>query len=280
MRITRRDLLRAALVIAAWSVLLAAAAAARILIGEEYGWPAPEVLELRAQRLAIGSAVGAALAASGVMLQALLRNPLASPYVLGLSSGATLGVFARGLLPILGGASLIEFGADHTAAVIGAVAVMAVVYALGQKRGRIDPLGLLLVGVIINSINGAAIMFISYLAPHFQRGHMTLWLLGYFNENAAWTEIAVVASVTLAGVAAAAWLGPATDVATLSSVEAHGLGLRIHRLRIALFVLAGILTAGSVMLAGPIGFVGLVCPHLVRLSLGPRHRPLVIGSAL
>ena len=126
MKASRRHLLRATLVIAAWSLLLALAAAARILVGEEYGWPAPEVLELRAHRLAIGCAVGAALAASGVMLQALLRNPLASPYVLGLSSGAALGVFARGLLPIAGGAGLIaatdagliELGADHTAAVI------------------------------------------------------------------------------------------------------------------------------------------------------------------
>lgn len=262
------------------SGVLAASALARLLIGEVCGWPGPDILALRLKRLALGLGVGVALAVSGALLQAVLRNPLASPYVLGLSSGATLGVLLASFLPAAAWGAAADFGADHTAALLGALAVMAVVYVLGQRRGRLDPVGLLLVGVIVNAINGAAIMFLSHLTPNPELGQVTRWMLGYLNEDASWAEIGFVGAATLAGTALAARLGPALDVSTLSSAEARSLGLRLERLRLVVFVLAGFLTAGSVLLAGPIGFVGLIAPHLARLALGPRHRMLVVGAAL
>lgn len=271
---------RGRVVLVALGLLLVGTSLARLMIGDTIGWPDRGILELRALRLGIGLSVGASLAVSGALLQALLRNPLASPYILGLSSGATLGYVLVGFLPLAAWPVALQFGADQTGAFIGALAVMALVYALGQRRGWIDPVAILLVGVIVNAMNGAVIMFLSVVAPPNLRSHMTLWMLGYMDENVGWTLLSLVAGMTLVGVVISTALGRAMDVAVFSASEAHSMGLDLRRLRAVLFVLAGLLTAGSVLLAGPIGFVGLVCPHLVRLLIGPRHRSLIIGSAL
>lgn len=272
-RITRR-----AVTFIVLGVLLAAACVLRLIVGESFGWPGSGILEIRAQRLLIGVTIGAALAVAGVLLQALLRNPLASPYILGISTGAALGVMIA--VFAFGSAAAVVFGIDQLAALIGALVTMAVVYLLAQKRGWIDPLGLLLVGVIMNAINGAAIMFLNYLTPHGAKPQITLWMMGYFNENVGWPALGVVAAASVAGIGLAWSLGRAMDIATLSDAEAESVGLNLRRLRLGLFGVAGLLTAGSIVLAGPIAFVGLICPHIVRLAIGPAHRPLVIGSAM
>ena len=280
--------------LAGLTLLLRLVAAARLTIGEPIprleddaiDWPAfRDYLSLRLDRVMVGLFVGGALAAAGVLLQALLRNPLASPYILGLSSGAMVGVTLVEYLGFLGlfGATL-ALGSTHLGALAGALATMAIVYALGQRRGWIDPLGLLLVGVIVNAVNGALVMFFSYLMPAHLRGEVSLWAMGYFNQNVMvewppWSLI-IVGLVTVGGIALAAWFGRAMDLATLSDDEAQSMGLNLRSLRLALFALAGMLTAGSIVLAGPIGFVGLICPHFVRLLIGPSHRPLLVGAAL
>jgi len=276
----------------ALGVLLLLVAAARLAIGEaiprlEDGgvdWSAfRDYLTIRGERVLIGLFVGSALAVSGALLQALLRNPLASPYILGISSGAALGVVVGAWLAgasLLGVLSLDSSVTEHVAAVVGALAVMAMVYLLAQRRGWVDPLGLLLVGVIVNAINGAAIMFFTYLISPLEKARMAEYMMGYFNANAEFGLILAVGGALVAGIAIAALLGRAMDVATLTDDEAASLGLNLRVLRLGLFALACLLTAGTVVLAGPIGFVGLIAPHLVRLMLGPAHRPLVIGSAL
>lgn len=254
----------------------------RLLVGEGLNWPATgEIAGLRLQRAAIGTVIGAALAVAGTLLQALLRNPLASPYVVGISSGAAAGVMLNsiGALGFVAAAGIVKDIGDQTAALAGALATMAAVYVLGQKRGRLDPLGLLLVGVIVNAINGAAIMFINFMSTPADRGQMALWLLGYINEEAGWATIGWVAAVTAMASGAAWACGRSMDLASFSDAEAHSMGVSMARLRLTLFVLAGLLVSGSVVLAGPIGFVGLICPHLVRLLIGPSHRPLILGSA-
>ncbi len=283
---------RPATVFIVLGVLLALAAIARLAVGE----PIPRLdggaidwdklgqyLSFRTDRLLIGLFVGSSLAVSGALLQALLRNPLASPYILGISSGAALGVVLGAWVAgasVLGVVTLSHGFTEHVAAVVGALGVMAVVYLLAQRRGWIDPLGLLLVGVIVNAINGAAIMFFTYLIAPLEKARMAEYMMGYFNENASLTLILSVGGVLTVCMVIAALLGRAMDVATLSDAEATSLGLSLRTLRLGLFALACILTAGTVVLAGPIGFVGLIAPHLVRLALGPAHRPLVIGSAL
>ncbi|MHB1156206.1 MAG: FecCD family ABC transporter permease [Phycisphaerales bacterium] len=263
-------------------VLLIAVSIARIGVGGWYGLDAlgRSVLNERLRELGMGLSVGAALAVGGTLLQALLRNPLASPYLLGVSSGAALGVVANQLLMYLHVYVSMRLLGDESAAVIGAIASLLVVYALSQKRGTIDPLGLLLVGVIVNAINGAAIMFINYIVPNGMRGNIALWMMGYLSSSVDWDTLLMVMLITIAAIGVAVWLGRAMDVATFSDAEAHSMGLNLNLLRLGVFGLAGVLTAGSVLLAGPIGFVGLICPHLVRLLLGPRHRLLIVGSAM
>jgi len=265
------------LVLIILAALLAGACIARLMVGESFGWPdSADILAVRRDRLMIALTVGVSLSVAGVLFQALLRNPLASPYVLGISSGAAVGVMIAwaGWLPFLAGAS------THLAAAAGAMATMFAVYLLAQKNGRVDPVGLLLVGVIANAINGAAILFINYVNPMGMRGDMVRWMMGYINDNIAVDMVLLVGGVTLVGLLLAVALGRAMDVATFSDAESQSLGLSLGRLRITLFTVAGLLTAGSVMLAGPVGFVGLVCPHMVRTLVGPSHRILLIGSAL
>lgn len=259
------------------AAMLIAACVARLMVGDHFGWPdSADILAVRRHRMLIAMIVGAALSIAGVLLQALLRNPLASPYVLGISSGAAVGVMVAwaGWLPFLAGAS------THIAAASGAMATMIVVYLFAQKRGRVDPVGLLLVGVIANAINGAAIMFVNYVNPMGMRGDMIRWMMGYINDNVELNMVMLIGGVTGAGGAIAVAMGRAMDVATFSDAESQSLGVHLGRLRLILFTVAGLLTAGSVMLAGPVGFVGLVCPHMVRLLVGPSHRVLLIGAAL
>ncbi|MBI1372910.1 MAG: iron chelate uptake ABC transporter family permease subunit [Phycisphaera sp.] len=267
------------------ALVLAAAAAARLIIGERVPINAGGAIDwdllhtylaLRRDRLIMGATVGVALGVSGTLLQALLRNPLASPYILGVSSGAALGVMTAwtGVLAALGPM------ATHSAALAGALITMIVVYTLGQRRGWIDPVGLLLVGVIVNAINGAAIMFLHTVVPAARRSGIFDWMMGYLADGTSSSEVVTLGVLTLTGVAIAITFGRSLDVATLSDAEAQSLGLNLRRLRLVVFILAGLLTAMSVALAGPIGFVGLIAPHLVRLMVGPRHRPVIIGSAL
>lgn len=276
-------------------VALLLIALARLLVGDTLGWPEdPVILGFRMDRLIKAITVGVGLAVAGVLLQALLRNALASPYILGASSGAALGVMVslwvtyRFSLSLFAG--LPGMG-ESFAAVVGATLTLIVVYLLAQKRGLVDPLGLLLTGVIVNAINGAAIMFVNYLVPNQLRGDLMTYMMGHLDENVGVqaifamgpiqvTLLHLVVILVLAGLVVAVMMSRSIDVMTLSDAEAESVGLNIGRLRLVLYGVAGVLTAGTVVLAGPIGFVGLICPHFVRLLVGPRHRALIIGSAL
>lgn len=247
--------------------------------GATWGWPGLAIGRFRLVAIAVGTIAGAALATSGLLLQALLRNPLASPYVLGLSSGAALGVMLAIWVGATRGVAIPEAG--HAApALLGALAALGVVYLLGQRRGWIDPLALLLVGVVVSSICAALILGLQHLVPHGLKGDFVVWMTGHVRQGAPTAALVVAGSATLLGVGAAALLGPAMDAATLGDDEARSVGLDLPRLRLALFALAGLLAAVAVALAGPIGFVGLVAPHAARLLVGPAHRTLVVASAL
>lgn len=278
---------RSTLVIILFAVLLAAAIVFRMAVGE--GIPRLDsgsidwhefraFLELRFYRLGKCFVIGVGLAVSGVLLQSMLRNPLASPYLLGLSSGAALGViFGQFLLY----KSVITFDptlTNGTFAILGSLTTIAIVYIAAQKRGWIDPIGLILVGVIVNSINGALIMFVQYLAPSGLQLNFIKWTMGVLNED---DNILLPAAI----VVGICWvlsiiLARALDVATLPDDDAHGLGLHLNRMRLLVFTLACTMTGATLILAGPIGFVGLICPHIVRILTGPKHRPLVIASGL
>lgn len=283
---------RALYAIVGLALLLAVVIVLRLNTGPA---PAPEaaelVMSLRTDRVIMGVIVGAALAVAGVLLQSLLRNPLASPDLLGLASGAGLGVMAVVYAAYLAGLGIAATSVagdgsgggvgwtTTTAAIAGALGALALVYSLSQRRGLLDPVTLVLIGVVISIMCGSATALLKTLMPD-QGLAASRLLLGTLSDDVPRPRVWVVGGLTLACTAAGVWAGRAMDAAALGEDEARSLGVRLGPLRTLLFILSGVLAAGSVVLAGPIGFVGLICPHAVRLLAGPSHRALVIGSAL
>lgn len=262
-------------------VILRLALAPSLTGGAQFEWPADGLeWRLRTQRISAAAIVGAALAASGVLLQALLRNPLAAPGILGLTSGAGLAVSIHIYLAYLATGAIVQYSPPIYAALLGSLAALAVVYALGQRRGLIDPLSLILTGVVVGMIASAATVFILQLMPDRGWAAGFRWLLGSLSDDLTWRRLIFPAGVTIGGVALAFRLGPAMDAASFSEDEARAIGVPIAPLRLTLFVTAGVMTAATVLIAGPIGFIGLVAPHAVRLLMGPAHRPLVLASAI
>lgn len=272
---------RQALTIALFAALLLAGVALRLFIG---GSDALDngALEIRATRVIAGVSVGAALAVAGVLLQSLLRNPLASPDLIGLASGSGLGIMFTLYLAALAGNGIasMDSAATAPASLVGAFAALSIVYTLSQRRGLLDPISLILVGVTVSILCSAGIQLIRHLMPlNASLGTQSL-LFGTLRDDTPPLALWSVAAITLVSTGIGALLGPAMDAASLGDDEARSVGLNLAGLRLILFSLSGILTAASVVIAGPIGFVGLICPHVVRLLAGPSHRTLVIASAL
>ncbi len=271
------------------AAVVAIASGLRILIGRswdsqgwriEFAWPAAEVAGFRLGAVAVASTVGAALGISGLLLQTLLRNPLASPFVLGISSGATLGLAAAMLAAASLGVGVWSGLGSVVPAFVGALATLAVVAVAGRRREGLDPLTLVLAGVVISSLCGALLMLVNHLLPPGTRDDLVAWTMGRIDEQPdplllGGTAAAVVAALAL-GVAGADRL----DVALLGEDEARSIGVPLGALRWAMLLGAGLLAACAVAIAGPIAFVGLVAPHLGRILAGAGHRHLVPASAL
>ncbi|MEI8195248.1 MAG: iron chelate uptake ABC transporter family permease subunit [Phycisphaerae bacterium] len=265
--------------------------------------PTHRLASYRLVRVGSAALVGAALAASGVLLQALLRNPLADPYVLGISTGSSVGVliwvisFGK-LLAVADAAAMpagvgailrviIENG-ESIPALVGALLTCAMVFWIarmnspGASRGGggsgLDPLTLLLVGVVVSSFNGALVILLNSLKPQGFNADITVYLIGFINDRASNTQILVGLVIFLGGWAVALASAGAMNVASLSDTEATSLGLRLSRLRTLLFIVASIMTAAAIALARAIGFVGLICPHVCRLLFGPDHRQLIVTA--
>jgi iron complex transport system permease protein len=234
------------------------------------------VVDLRLPRVVQSALVGAALAASGTALQALLRNPLAEPYVLGISSGAAVGavgslVFGLGV-----------FGAATTGvtALVGALLALVTVLAIARAvGGALDPRTLVLGGVITSAFLNA-LLLLALVTTDLERYRAAFfWLLGS-NAGASWGNIAGLTVVTVAGLA---WLlarGRALDALAIGEETAQHLGVRAGRVRLEVLLVASVLTAASVSVAGTVGFVGLVVPHMLRFALAPTQRVHLVASAV
>lgn len=271
---------------AAWVLIgcaLLVAVSVRLLIGSTgVGLPSGEhagiLMDIRVQRGVVSAIVGIALAVSGVALQALLRNPLAEPYILGLSTGAGLGIMVQGYIALQLGVAMTAGGLG---ALVGTLATLGIVYLASRRNGVIDRLGLLLVGVVLATINGALIMLLNYLAgPGVLRDNLMQWMMGMLQVRPLGWQDALAAGVCGVSLALLLWQGRAMDIATLDDDEASALGVSINGLKALLLLAASVLTATAVLIAGPIAFIGLIAPHLARLLLGPTHRPLLIGAAM
>jgi iron complex transport system permease protein len=166
-----------------------------------------------------------------------------------------------------------------SAAILGAFGALSLVYALSQRRGLLDPVTLVLVGVVVSMMCAAATGLLKSLMPD-QGLAASRLLMGALSEDIPQGQLALVGGLTVLGTAAGAWAGPAMDASSLGDDEARSVGVRLGALRTLLFALSGVLAAASVVIAGPVGFVGLICPHAARLLLGPGHRTLVIGAGM
>lgn len=284
---------RFVLMIAIAAVCFAAVAAICVCIGPsgEIGLPRLSsggqsglnwsVIELRLLRVLIAAVVGLALATAGVTFQALLRNPLASPYILGISSGASagvvLGLFLR-QYPALRN-SILAHAPPTLLALAGALLTIGVVYSLAQRRGRLDPMSLLLVGVMVGAFNGALIMLLNSLLPGDVRADFVLWMMGMISEDRTWIELAWIAGGIAVAVVVQAMLSHQFNVQSLGEETARSLGIRVASMRLVSFAAASIATALAVSITGPIGFVGLICPHICRRLFGVDHRVLIVTAA-
>ncbi len=233
------------------------------------------VHRIRLPRVLLGYLVGLSLSLSGAVLQGVFRNPLASPYVLGIASGASTGAAATIALGLAGTISL-PFGAF-----LGGTLAVALVYAVARpKGGSRDRLSLILAGVALGAAFSAVTGFILFVTAGDRRlAEILFWTMGGLGR-ASWTQI--WALFTVAGIAGLGLWSLSRDLNALSLGDegAFGLGIRPERLKLILLSLTTVLTATAVAFAGTIGFVGLITPHAMRLILGPDHRRLLPASAL
>lgn len=235
------------------------------------------VWELRVPRGLIAMIVGAGLALAGVAMQTLVRNPLADPYLLGISSGASVGATAVITFGVLSG-----FGAWAMSggAMIGALVATAVVYSVTIMQGGITPLRLILSGVVLSSAFSAVASLLVFRAPDSRAAQgVMFWMLGSV-AGAQWNRVLLPFLVVLLCGLVLFLLSPRMDALSAGPDTAAALGVRVGMLRKLLFFLQAVLVGAMVAVAGGIGFVGLVIPHLARMLVGSLHRRLIPIAAL
>jgi len=236
------------------------------------------VFDIRMPRILLAALVGGALAPSGAAYQGLFRNPLADPYLLGISAGAGLGAtiaIAFDLSMYWGG-----LGAISLLAFAGALIATVLVYALAQVGGRTSPITLLLAGVALGAFLTSMTTFLMfYSRDAFQTVHIVGWLMGSFVLS-NWTKVWLLGPVLAVGGAVMWMYAHRLNVLQLDDDQAQQLGVPVERTRLVLIIVASLVTATAVAVSGIIGFVGLIVPHAVRLIWGPDYRFVLPMSVL
>jgi iron complex transport system permease protein len=235
------------------------------------------VIDFRLARVLLAACVGAALATAGASYQAVLRNPLADPFILGVSGGAALGaVVYIALAPSSG---LGESIARPAAAFLGAVITLVVLFGLARFQGRTETTALLLTGVVLNALDSAVIQFfVSAGDPARFQGTLS-YLMGAMNAP-SWRALTIVAVMTGSGMALLLAHAHTLNLLALGDAEAAQLGVAVDRTTWTIVLAASLVTAAAVAFAGIIGFVGLIVPHAMRSLFGSDHRVLLPASAL
>lgn len=242
--------------------------------GEE--WQRQIVVHLRLPRMLLGALVGGGLALAGATFQALLRNPLAEPYILGISGGASVGAVLVLALGLAGTTSW----ALPLAALAGALLAIALVFRVATASGRaLDVRVLLLAGVVVAAFFSACIAFILSISEARTVQGAVLWIMGSL-AGARWAAVAVAAAYTLPAALLLLTLARPLNLMAIGEETAHYLGTDVERVKRTALALAALLTAAGVAVAGVIGFVGLVVPHAIRLLVGSDHRALLPLSFL
>ncbi|MBW2557848.1 MAG: iron ABC transporter permease [Deltaproteobacteria bacterium] len=244
------------------------------------GFPAlapPEktiLFSIRLPRIIFAGIVGAALSTAGVVFQALLRNPLADPYILGVSGGSAVGA----IIGIIIGAGCVPFGIPALA-FLGAVLTVALVFVIGSREGRLDSNTLLLAGVIVNAFFSAVIMFFISISSNADLHNIAFWLMGDMSL-ADGDKIILMGLLLAVGTGVVYCYARQLNLIVAGEETAMQLGVDVKKTKIVLFFAGSLMTAVAVSFTGIIGFVGLVIPHMMRMALGTDHRLLLPASFL
>ncbi len=234
------------------------------------------IIQLRWARILLALLTGAGLSVAGVIFQALLRNPLAEPYLLGISSGAGLGAATA----IITGLTALTAWSIPGLAFAAGLGTIVLVYALSRTTGGLVPIHtLLLTGVIVNAIFGSLLMFMASASTSENLHNVVWWLLGSL-QIFDWSLLRLTAVVVVGGLTVTLIFARTLNLMTLGEESAAHLGLRVERTKLLFFAVASLITGATVAACGLIGFVGLLVPHFMRLLLGPDHRRLVPACAL
>jgi iron complex transport system permease protein len=233
------------------------------------------LFSIRLPRVLVAMLMGMALGASGAVLQGILRNPLADPYILGISSGASL----TAALGIIGGMSFLGSFTVPVLAFVGALITGGIVGMMGWKRGGLWPERLLLAGVGLSFLFSALLMLMMSISTDEGLRRAMLWIFGDLSMS-EWSRIPYGLAFVVIGIGLSATRAKALNALILGDEFAHSLGFSPQRERFILFVSVGLLTAASVSLGGMIGFIGLLIPHIMRFFMGSDSRMLIPASAL
>jgi iron complex transport system permease protein len=265
--------------------LLAALLAAAVVVSISVGsvqlswrelWNNTDILKLRAARSAMAAIAGAGLSAAGAIFQALLRNPLAEPYVLGVTAGAGVGA----ALAIVAGITAAGAWTVPGMAFAGALCTILLVQALARTPDGATPVEtMLLAGVTVSAVLNSLLMFLVSVAPSQKLNSVVWWLLGNLQAT-EWAPVAVFGAVVAAGLAVAVLWARDLNLLALGDATAAHLGINVQRSRLLFYIVASLITGATVASCGIIGFVGLIVPHAMRLVVGPDHRRLVPAAAL
>lgn len=230
---------------------------------------------IRFPRIALAALVGAGLGVSGLLMQAIFGNPLAEPGVIGISSGAAVGA---GVAIVFGFTALGPWSTAVLAFITGLTATI-IVYLMSRADGKTEVVTLVLTGIAVNAIAGAGIAMLTFLGDSQSREQIIFWQLGSL-ASSRWEQVWIVAPIIVLGFIISLFVSHKLDLLALGERNARHLGVNVELLRIGVIVLVALLVGASVAFVGIIAFVGLVVPHLMRMILGPAHRPLVWASAL
>jgi len=240
------------------------------------------IYDIRLPRIVLGALIGAALAVSGAVMQGLFRNPLADPGIVGVSAGAGLGAVS---VIVLGGTALAPFTtllgplALPLAAFLGGLVTTLILYQVATRQGRTSVATMLLAGIALSALAMALTGVLIYMADDRQLRDLTFWQLGSL-AGATWTKIGTAGPVMLVALVAMPFFARGLNALSLGEATANHLGIQVQKLKY--IAIAGVSAAvgASVAVSGGIGFVGIVVPHLLRLTIGPDNRYLLPASAL
>lgn len=240
------------------------------------------IYDIRLPRVVLGALIGAALAVSGAVMQGLFRNPLADPGIVGVSAGAGLGAVS---VIVLGGTALAPFTtlmgpmALPLAAFVGGLITTLILYQVATRQGRTSVATMLLAGIALSALAMALTGVLIYLADDRQLRDLTFWQLGSL-AGATWTKIGTAGPVMLVALVAMPFFARGLNALSLGEATANHLGIQVQKLKYVAIAGVSAAVGASVAVSGGIGFVGIVVPHLLRLTIGPDNRYLLPASAL